>query len=42
VVHMRLRVDPHKTVAATRCGCGRRCLGRGACCGRRACGRCTG
>jgi len=41
VVNLRLGVNPHETVAATRCGCGRRCLGCGACCGRRACGGCT-
>ena len=42
VVNMRLRVNPHKTVAPALCGCVRRCcLGRGARRGRWASGRCT-
>ena len=42
VVNMRLRVNPHETVAPTLCGCVRRCFGRGARCGRWARGGWTG
>jgi hypothetical protein len=41
VVNMRLRVNPHETVAPALCGCGSRWFGHGGLCGRWACGRRT-